>query len=131
MSATKQIRATAKQLLALSLEDGQLSETKVRAVLAWFEQKPPAHAAATLREYHRLVLHEVSRSRARIEFAGTLASGAVASIITELSRIYHRPISATTIENPALIAGVRVSIGDDVFERSVAGQLEKLATTTA
>ena len=131
MSAPKKIRATAKQLLALSLEGGQLSEPKVRAVLDWFAQKPPAHAAATLREYHRLVEREVARSRARIEFAGALASGAVASIITELSRIYHRPISATTVENPALIAGVRVSIGDDVFERSVAGQLEKLAASTA
>jgi F-type H+-transporting ATPase subunit delta len=131
MSAPKKVRAAAKLLFTLSLEDGQLSETKVRGVLAWFEQKPPVHAAAILREYHRLVQREINRSRARIEHSGALASGAIASIIAELSQIYHRPISATTIETPALIAGVRVSIGDDVFERSVSGQLEKLAATTA
>lgn len=131
MSATKQVRATAKLLLKLSLEDGQLSEAKVRDVLAWFEQKPPAHAAAVLREYHRLVLREYNRSRARIEYAGALSSGAIASLITELSRLYHRPVSATAVENPDLIAGLRIHIGDDVFERSIAGQLAQLDAVRA
>lgn len=132
MSASKQVRTTAKLLLKLSLENGQLSEPKVRDVLAWFDQKPPAHAAAVLREYQHLVVREFNRSRAMIEFAGSLPDGAVPSIIAELSKIYSRPVSATTVENPTLIAGVRVSIGDDVFERSVASQLETLtAATTA
>ena len=131
MSAPKKVRATAKLLLALSLENGQLSEAKVRDVLVWFEQKPPANAAAVLREYHHLVEREINRSRARIEYSGVLAGGAIPSIVAELSKLYHRPISATTVENPALIAGLRVTIGDDVFERSVAGQLERLASATA
>ncbi len=131
MSASKKIRATARTLLKLSLEDGQLSEAKVRDVLAWFEQKPPAQAGATLREYHRLVVRESNRSRARIEFAGALPSGAIPSILAELSKIYGRPVSAATSENPDLIAGVRISIGDDVYERSIAIELETLATASA
>jgi F-type H+-transporting ATPase subunit delta len=131
MPAPKKARATAKLLLALSLENGQLSEARVRDVMAWFEQKPPAHAAAVLREYHRLISREVARSRAKIEFSGALASGAIPSILVELSKLYRRPISATSIENPALIAGLRISIGDDVFERSIAAQLESLSAATA
>ena len=34
-------------------------------------------------------------------------------------------------ENPALVAGLRISIGDDVFERSIASQLETLTAATA
>lgn len=131
MSAPKKIRATARMLLKLSLEEGQLSEAKVRDVLAWFEQKPPTQAAATLREYHRLVVRESNRSRARIEFAGALPSGAIPSILAELSKIYGRPVSAVTSENPELIAGVRISIGDDVYERSIAIELETLATASS
>ena len=131
MPAPKKVRTTARTLLKLSMEAGQLSEAKVRDVLAWFEAKPPVNAAATLREYHRLVVREVSRSRAHIEFAGALPSGAIASILAELSKIYGRPVSAATSENPALIAGVRISIGDDVYERSIAGQLETLAAASA
>ena len=131
MSAPKKIRATARTLFTLSLDAGQLSEAKVRDVLAWFEQKSPAHGGAILREYQRLVVRETNRSRARIEYSGSLSSGAVPSIIAELSKIYHRPVSAVTSENPALIAGVRISIGDDVYERSIAGQLEALAAASA
>ena len=131
MSAPKQARATAKLMLELSLEAGQLSETKVRDVLVWFEQRTPIHAAAVLREYRRLVVREFNRSRARIEFSGALAGGAIPSILSELSRLYHRPISAVSTENPALVAGLRISIGDDVFERSIAAQLETLTAATA
>jgi F-type H+-transporting ATPase subunit delta len=130
MAVTKQIRTTARSLRKLSLEDGQPSEAKVREILAWFEQKRPPRAAAVLREYQRLMVREVRRSSARIEHAGVLPSGAVASIIAELSRIYHRPITAEAHENPALIAGLRVSIGDDVFERSLASQLALLSAAT-
>ena len=130
MSASKQIRATARTLLKLSLENGQLSEAKVADVLAWFEQKPPAHCAATLREYHRLALREYNRSRARVEFAGALPSDALPSIVAQLSSIYGRPVSAITRENPDLIAGVRISIGDDVYERSIAIELESLASSS-
>lgn len=131
MPAPKKARATAKLLLALSLENGQLSEARVSDVLAWFEQKPPAHAAAVLREYHRLVVREYGRGHAKIEFSGTLASGAVAWIVSDLSKLYDRPISATSTDNPALVAGIRISIGDDIFERSIATQLETLAAATA
>ncbi len=131
MPAPKKVRATAKLLLALSLENGQLAEARVGDVLTWFAQKPPAHAAAILREYHRLVVREFNRGRARIEFAGELASGAIPSILAELSKLYRRPLSATAVENPALIAGLRISIGDDVFDRSIAVQLDSLAVATA
>lgn len=131
MPAPKKARATAKLLLALSLENGQLSEARVGDVLAWFEQKPPAHAAAVLREYHRLATREYNRSRARIEFSGALASDAIPSILAGLTKLYHRPISATTTEDPSLIAGLRISIGDDVLEHSIAAQLETLSAATA
>ena len=130
MAATRQIRATARLLFKLSVENGQLSDERVSKVLAWVDQKRPPQAVAILREYQRLVAREISQGRARIEHAGVLSSGAVASIVAELARIYGRIITAETEENPALLAGLRVSIGDDVFERSIASQLEVLSAET-
>lgn len=131
MALSKQARTTARTLFKLSLDQGQLSEAKVRDVLAWFDQKRPRQAAAILREYQRLVAGELRRSRAIVEHSGTLPAGQVAAIAAELTRIYRRPIAAETRENPTLLAGLRVSIGDDVFERSLAGQLQTLADATA
>ena len=39
----------------------------------------------------------------------------------------QRPVSAVAKPNPSLLAGLRVRVGDDVFENSVAGQLATLA----
>lgn len=127
MAALKQIRATARLFLKLSVENGQVSEARVRDVLTWFEQKTPANAAAILREYQRLIEREINRSLARIEHAGPLPEGTSAAIAASLAKLYGRPVNATARENPALLAGVRISIGDDVFERSIASQLETLA----
>lgn len=128
MAAHKQTRATARLFLKLSLENGVVSESRVRDVLTWFEQKTPANAAAILREYQRLIEREINRSVARIEHAGPLPEGTSTAIAATLTKLYSRPVSATARENPALLAGVRISIGDDVYERSVAGQLAALAT---
>jgi F-type H+-transporting ATPase subunit delta len=42
---------------------------------------------------------------------------------------YQRPIAASARPDPALIAGLRIRVGDDVYESSVAGQLAALASS--
>lgn len=131
MAADKQLARTARTLFRLSLADGQLAEERVRAVLDWFAKARPPKALALLRAYHRLVASELARSRAIVEHAGELPSSALAALIAEFSRRYGRSISAIQRENPALIGGLRVTIGDDVYERTIAGQLAALAVAPA
>ena len=45
-----------------------------------------------------------------------------------LSQKYKRPITATARHDARLIAGLRVRVGDDVYETSVAAQLANLST---
>ncbi|HEY5552543.1 MAG TPA: F0F1 ATP synthase subunit delta, partial [Opitutaceae bacterium] len=70
---------------------------------------------------------EINRTHARVEHAGDLSGDAVAAIASFLSKRYNRAITATAVERPDLIAGIRVGVGDDVFESSIAGQLESLS----
>lgn len=127
MAAPKRVRQTARILFNVSLEGDVVSPGRVAGVLAWFEKTQPSQGLAILREYHRLVRVELSKSNARIEHAGDLPAQAVSAIEAFLSKRYSRGVTATVRENPALIAGLRVSIGDDVFESSIAGQLESLS----
>lgn len=127
MAAPKQIRQTARVLFSVSLENGAVSAERVAGVLAWFEKTNPSRGLSLLREYHRLVRIEINRTSARVEHSGSLPDEALAAIAASLSKRYNRSITAAATENPALIAGVRVSIGDDVFESSIAGQLESLS----
>ncbi|MEN9813357.1 MAG: hypothetical protein RL479_2043, partial [Verrucomicrobiota bacterium] len=52
---------------------------------------------------------------------------ALADIAAAMSRRYGRSITGTARRNDALLAGLRVRVGDDVYESSVAGQLAQLA----
>jgi F-type H+-transporting ATPase subunit delta len=42
---------------------------------------------------------------------------------------YQRPIAAAAQSNPGLIAGLRIRVGDDLYESSVAGQLAALVSS--
>jgi F-type H+-transporting ATPase subunit delta len=121
------VRAYVKQLVQLSLVDGQISAERVAGVLAYLEKNPPARPQAVLLAYHKLVAAELAKGEARVEHAGPVAPEALSAIAAALSRRYGRPVAATAKPNPALLAGLRVRIADDVYESSVAGQLASLA----
>jgi F-type H+-transporting ATPase subunit delta len=123
----KHARAFARQLFKLSLAEGAVSAERVAAVLAHLERHPPANPILVLRDYHRFIAVELARSEARVEHAGPLEPSALSAIATALARTYGRPVTAVARPNPSLLAGLRVHIGDDIYESSIAGQLAALA----
>jgi F-type H+-transporting ATPase subunit delta len=122
-----QIRAYAKQLLQLSLENGVVSAERVAGVLEYLEKNPPARPQLVLTAYRNLVATELAKGEARVEHAGPVAPAALDGIASALGKRYGRPVTAVASANPKLLAGLRVRIGDDVFESSVAGQLAALS----
>ena len=53
----------------------------------------------------------------------------LAAIGAAMTKKYGRAVSATAKPSPALLAGLRVQVGDDIYESSVAGQLAALAAS--
>jgi F-type H+-transporting ATPase subunit delta len=114
-------------LAELSLEDGLVSAERVQAVLATLRKHPPRKPKTVLKHYLYYIKQEINRSRAVIEYAGQIDEAGIAAIENYLSKNYNRTITTTTVENEDLIAGFRISIGDDIFDASVAGRLNNLA----
>lgn len=127
-SGKKQTQQLARQFFNLSLVDGVLSSERVAGVLAYIEKHRPSQTVAVLRAYRRLVAAEVARGQAVIEHAGAASESVQAAIVAAMARRYGRPIAGVTRRNDALIAGLRVRVGDDVYESSVAGQLATLGS---
>jgi len=128
MRVSKQSNLFARQLFRISLDEGQVSAERVAAVLAHLAQHPPRQPLAVLRRYHRLVAGQLARNRALVEHGGALDDGLLRAIEAAFTRKYQRPVGAVARPNPDLIAGLRVRVGDDVYEASVAGQLAALST---
>lgn len=126
-AVAKQAQQLARQLFKLSVVDRVVSADRVAGVLAYIEKHAPANAVLVLKAYHRLVAVELAKSEARVEHAGAVAPAALIAIAAEMTKKYSRPIAATARANPALLAGLRVRVGDDVYESSVSGQLGALS----
>ena len=123
----KKARVLARQLLALSFANGALSEERISAIIAWIAKGTEPHPVSVLKAYRALIAPELARHQAVIGHAGPVSAEAVASIAAALSRRYGRTITPLTKPTPALIAGLSVRVGDDVYEASVSGQLAALA----
>jgi F-type H+-transporting ATPase subunit delta len=82
---------------------------------------------AVLKAYYRLVAAHVARSRAVVEHAGHLEQSVLAQIAATMTRKYQRPVTSVARRSDELLAGLRIRVGDDVYESSVAGQLATLA----
>jgi F-type H+-transporting ATPase subunit delta len=128
MSANKQTQQLARQLFKLSLVDGRISEERVAGVLGYVEKLQPAHPLALLKAYHRLIATEIAKGQAVVEHAGVVSDSILQTIAASMTTRYGRAITASTRANPALLAGLRVRVGDDVYESSISGQLSTLAS---
>jgi len=125
----KQAQQLARRLFKLSLVDGLVSPELVGGVLEYVEKNRPANPAMVLKAYYRLIALELAKGRALVEHAGSLGDPVLRSIATVMTQKYRRPITAVARPNPALIAGLRVRVGDDIYEASVASQLATLAAS--
>ena len=126
-SGTKQVQQLARQFFKLSVVDGRLSADRVAGVLEYIEKHRPARAMAVLKAYQRLVAAEFARGQAIVEHAGSIGDATLATIAAAMTKRYSRPVTAIARKNDTLLAGLRVRVGDDTFESSIASQLTTLA----
>jgi len=127
MAADKQTKLLAKQLFKLSVVNGAVSPEQVTGVLGWVEKHQPRRTLALLKLYQHLIATELAKSHARVEHAGPVTSATLDAIAAALTKKYQRPVTATATPNPKLLAGLRIRVGSDVYESSVAGQLASLS----
>lgn len=130
MAATKQTKLLAKQLFKLSVVNGEVSAERVAGVLGWVEKHAPRQSLALLKAYQHRIATELAKSRAVVEHAGQMNPAALAAVEAAMTKKYSRKVTAVAQPSAALLAGLRVRVGSDVYESSVAGQLAALAEGT-
>jgi F-type H+-transporting ATPase subunit delta len=128
-SHAKVAQKFARQLFAMSIVDGAVSADRVTGVLEYVEKHHPANPVMVLKAYQRLIAAEVAKGVAVVEHAGAINDAMLGAIATSMTRKYGRSVTATAKKSPALLAGLRVQVGDDIYESSVAGQLAALAAS--
>ncbi len=127
MATSKKDQKLARDLFKLSFDQGRLSSERVSAVLSYLESAKVDNTLAVLQSYRRLVSREIAQGQAVVEHAGNIAPEALDQVSAAMSRRYGRTVTWVSKPKPELLAGMRVRVGDDVYESSVSGQLAALA----
>ena len=73
------------------------------------------------------IRQELAKGVAVVEYAGKPRTEAIETLRQELAKEYGRSIEVELCENPDLLVGIRVTVGDDVYEDSAATRLRPLA----
>ncbi len=126
MKITKQARREAKQLFRSCLKEGLLDDNRVRQAVVQMLSVRPRGYLAILGHFQRLVKLDEDRRAARIESVIPLDASAQAAIKANLIRRYGAGLNFTFTQNPALLGGMRVRIGSDVYDGTIRARLNEV-----
>jgi len=126
MKISKQERREGKELFRTTFVNGVMDEGRVRkATEALLAQKPRGYVGI-LAHLQRLVKLEIARRTAKIESATALSPQDQAAIQANLTKRYGQGLNISFVHNAALIGGMRIKVGSDVYDGSVQGRLNAL-----
>jgi F-type H+-transporting ATPase subunit delta len=126
MKNKKEVRQLSRELLRSSFTDGQLDQGRIAALVNSLIQKKPRNYVAVLDAYKRLLRLEIEKRSAVIESATELAPDAAQKLLDNLKSKYGQDLSAQFVTNPELLGGMRIRVGNDVWDSSVRNRLQRL-----
>jgi F-type H+-transporting ATPase subunit delta len=126
MKATRRVKRAARELFQLCLVNGVLDEDRARRVAERLATSGRRGALPILSGFQRLVRLDRGRHTALVESATPLAGTLQEALTTDLTRRYGAGLATSFAQNPALIGGIRITVGSDVFDGSVRARLAAL-----
>ncbi|HEY4270801.1 MAG TPA: F0F1 ATP synthase subunit delta, partial [Candidatus Udaeobacter sp.] len=79
-----------------------------------------------LKNYRRLLRLELDKRQAKIESAGEVDSTTKSELISNLKKKYGGDLTTEFSVDPALLGGMRIRVGSDVWDGTVRNRLERL-----
>jgi F-type H+-transporting ATPase subunit delta len=126
MKISKQAQRDARQLFRSCHVNHLLDENKVRQTVTLLTTQKPRGYVEILSRLHRLVKLDLEQHAAHVESALPLTADLQADVTNEIKKKYGAGVSIAFAQNPALIGGLRVQVGSDLYDGSVKMRLQKL-----
>jgi F-type H+-transporting ATPase subunit delta len=126
MKISKQARRGAKELFRDCIVNGVLDENRIRNVVSKVAELKPRGYFEILSHFQRLVKLEVERRTAKVESAAPLSPEVQTEVKNKLGKLYGQGLNISFTQNPALLGGLRIKVGSDVYDGSVQARLDNL-----
>jgi F-type H+-transporting ATPase subunit delta len=128
MKISKTAAAAARRLFGLCQSGGRLDESKLRQVIAQLVESKVRDYRPILAALQRLIRIELDRRKVLIESAVEMDEPTRQRVVAGLAEKYGADLEVRYQITPSLLGGLRIRVGDDVFDGSVQGRIDRFAS---
>lgn len=79
-----------------------------------------------IRYFLQMLRRELRKETLRVEYAGSITEELIETLKARFGKEAVRPLRVEQVENPGLLGGLRIQLGDNVYDASIQGRLTKL-----
>jgi F-type H+-transporting ATPase subunit delta len=126
MKLNKEIRQLSRKMLQASFTDGQLDPGRIASLVDSVIAEKPRNYINVLKNYKRLLRLEVEKRHATIETASEVDPAIRSEIVSNLKSKYGDDLATEFHVDPQLLGGMRIRVGNDVWDGSVRNRLQRL-----
>ena len=127
MKVSKDAAKSARRIYRLCAAEGSLDEEKLRTAVVRIAEAKPRGYRGILHALHRLVRIDAESRQAVIESASNLDEPSRKRIEQNLNNQYGGGLIFEYTTNADLLGGVRIRVGNDVWDGSLNSRLDRLA----
>jgi F-type H+-transporting ATPase subunit delta len=126
MKSSRKTRRAARRLFRMCVVDGRFDEARARTIAHRIATSGRGRSFPILWDFLRLVRIDLSRRTALVESAVELPDDIRNDVSARLTRTYGAGLTTTFAVNPALVGGISIKVGSDVYDGSVRAKLAAL-----
>jgi F-type H+-transporting ATPase subunit delta len=126
MKSNRQITRAARRLFRLALVDGAIDGTRATEIARRIAISGRRGSKVLLKRFVRLVRLDQAQHRALVESAAPLPFDVQETVTAGLVCVYGPAVRPTFVVAPALLGGMRIKVGSDVYDGSVRARLVAL-----
>jgi F-type H+-transporting ATPase subunit delta len=126
MKLNKEIRQLSRKMLQASFTDGQLDRGRISSLVDSVIAQKRRNYIDVLKNYKRLLRLELEKRQATVETSSEVDATVRSEIVANLKSKYGNDLSTEFHIDPQLLGGMRIRVGNDVWDGSVRNRLERL-----
>ena len=127
MKVSKVAATTARRLFRMCTPGGRLDEASLSAAVARIVAEKPRGYRGILNALKRLIRLELDRRHVVVESAEALDEVTCGRVVTGLQAKYGPDLTFEYRIATEVVGGLRIRVGDDVWDGTIKGRLEQLA----
>ena len=129
MKISREAATTARRAFRMCVEGDRVVDDKLRRVFKKVAEDKPRGWQAILHELKRLTRLEMERRQVLVESAEALDEASQERVKGSLAKQYGDDLSFEFKVSPGLLGGMRVRVGNEVWDGSVKTRLDRLANS--